>query len=90
MPPATGRVDRLKRRAAVAQLERGEDVALEVEVAGDVRAPEAELAGRGDDASQRVGRPDHDRGGRVGGAAAAAVVGPELDREVGTQNLFDE
>ena len=35
-------------RESAAQLERGEDVALDVEVAGDVRAPEAELAGRGE------------------------------------------
>ena len=45
----------------VAEPERGEDVAVEVEVAGDVGAPEAELARRGHDAAQRVGRPDDDR-----------------------------
>ena len=39
----------------VAEREGGEDVALEVEVAGDVRAGESELARRLDDAAQRSG-----------------------------------
>ncbi len=42
--------------------EHAEHVALDVELAGDVRAAEAELVGRGDEPAQRAGRPHHDRG----------------------------
>ncbi len=49
----------------LAQLERREQVALDVDVAGDVRAAEAELARRGDDAAYRVGRLHDERGGRI-------------------------
>ena len=45
----------------IAQLECGEHVAVDVEVAGDVGTREAQLAGCGDDAAKRVGGPDDDR-----------------------------
>ena len=70
---------------ALVQLEGGEDVALDVEVAGDVGPGEAELARRRQDAAQRVGRPEHERGRRVGRAELGAVVGPDGDRQVGAR-----
>jgi hypothetical protein len=64
----------------VAQFEHVEHVAFEVDVAGDVRASDAELAGRSHHAPDRVGRP-HDDGRRgIRRTTAAAVVGAEGDR----------
>ena len=65
-----------------AQLERVEDVALHVELAGHVRARDADLARRGEHVPQRVGRSDDERGVGVVGADAAAVVALDRDRRV--------
>ena len=75
---------------AVAQVEQRPDVAVELEVAGHVGPGEAQLAGRGDDAPQRVGRAD-DHGGRgVRRAGATAVVGLDRQRQVATEHLLDQ
>ena len=74
----------------VAQREGGEDVALEVEVAGDVGPPEAELARRLHDAAQRSGGADLQRGRRVGRPQPAAAVGLDRDRQIGSEDLFEE
>ena len=47
---------------------------------GHVCAREAQLAGRGDDVSDRLGPPNLQHGLGVGGPGAAAVIGPEADR----------
>ena len=75
----------------VAELQRFVDVALDVEVARDVRAAEAELTRRGDDAPQRVRRADDDRraGFVLRRAESASVVGSDRDREVGTKKVFE-
>jgi hypothetical protein len=80
----------VQRGQPVAQLERGEDVALDVEVTGDVGAAEAELARCGDEATQRVGGSEHERRRRVVRPGAAAVVGAEADRQVGSENRGDQ
>ena len=77
-------------RQVVAQRERSEDVALQVEVAGDVGPPEAELARRLHDAAQRGGGTDLQRGRRVRGPQPAAVVRLDRDRQVGPEELLEE
>jgi hypothetical protein len=74
----------------VAQRERGEDVALQVEIAGDVGPPEAELARRLHDAAQCGGGADLQRGRRVRRPQPAAVVRLDRDRQVGSEELFEE
>ena len=52
--------------------------------------PEPELTGRGDEPADRVGGPDHDRGGGVGRSEGAAVVGTERNRQVAPEQGLDE
>jgi len=77
-------------RQPVAQLEGGEDVALDVEVAGNVGAREPEFAGCKQDPAQRVDRPDHDAGRRVGWTEPGPVVPLECDREVVAEEVADD
>jgi hypothetical protein len=77
-------------RQVIAQREGGEDVTLEVEVAGDVGAPEAELARCLNDAAQRGGGADLQRGRRVRRPEPAAVVRLDRDRQVGSEELLEE
>ena len=72
------------------QLERGEQVALDVQVAGDVRPAEAEVARRGGEPAHRVGRLHDERGRRVLRAGVAAVVGLEADGEVFAEDPRDK
>ena len=58
----------------VAERERGEDVALDVEVTLDVGPGEAELAGRGEEPLERGRRAHDERRGGVRRAEAGAVV----------------
>ena len=70
----------------VAEREHREDVALDVELAGHVRATKPELAGRGDEPSEHGGGADQERGGRVGATEPAPVVRAHRDREVGAED----
>ena len=75
---------------AGAELERGEDVTLDVDVARDVRATEAELGRRGDDPAHRVRGSHDDRGGRMLRPGVTAVVGLEADGEVFAEDPRDK
>jgi len=77
-------------RQPAAELERGEHVAFEIEVAGDVRPTETELTRRGDDPADGVGRLHQDLRRRMLGPAATAVVGLEGHGQVGPDDLLDE
>ncbi len=77
-------------REPVAKLERGEQVALDVQVAGDVRPPEAEVARRGDEAPHGIGGFDHQCRGRLGGARVAPVVRLESDGEIFSEDPRDQ
>ena len=73
----------------VAQLERVEDVALDVERAGHVRARDADLARRGEHVPQGIRRPDDERRAGVVGPDAAAVVALDRDRGVAAEEPAD-
>jgi hypothetical protein len=67
-------------RQMIAERERGEDVALDVEVSLDVGAGEAELARRGQESLEGGRRAHHQRGIGVGPSHAGAVVRLDRDR----------
>src|SRR3954454_11719219 len=67
-----------------------EDVAVDLQLAADVSAAEAELVGSGDDPTQRIRGTHHDRGAGVGGPEARAVVGAEGNRDVVTEYVGEK
>jgi hypothetical protein len=69
-------------REAILDLERFEDVALEIEIAGHVRPAEPELTRGGGQTSERVRRSDDQRRRRVGRTGAAPVERLHGDRPI--------
>ena len=77
-------------REPLVEAERLVDVALEIELAGNVRAREAQLAGRGQQAAERVrGAKDHARR-RVRGPNDVSVVELDGHRRVRAEQLRDQ
>jgi hypothetical protein len=66
------------------------DVALEVDLAGDVRARKAELAGSGDDSAEGVGRAHDEAGARILGPEHGPVREGEGERSVPAQVVVDD
>jgi hypothetical protein len=77
-------------RQPLVQRQRRVDVAFDVDVAGDVRAPEAELAGRPDDSAQRGRGADDDTCAGVGRAERGTVVEFDRDRQIGAERRLQE
>ena len=67
-----------------------EDVAVDLELAGDVGAPEPQLVGRGDDAAEGIRGAHHDRRAGIGRPEARPVVGPERDRHLVAEHVGQE
>ncbi len=71
---------------ATGNVEEAEDVALDLDVAGDDRPGETELLpSSGDDAPHGIGRQDVHRGRAVGRPELASVVGHDAYRQVGAE-----
>ena len=73
----------------MAQCERGEDVAFELERATHVRAPKAQVARRREHVRQGIGRPDEQSGRRLRRAEGTAVITLDADRKVVAEQLGD-
>ena len=73
----------------VAERERFEHVAHDLELTGDVRAREADLAQPGEHVLQGLRRTHDDAGPAVAGTEVASVVTIDADRDVGTEEPGD-
>src|SRR5205823_13405958 len=80
----------VQRLEALTELDEREDVALDVEVPGDVCACETELVGGGYEATQRVRRADHEGRPGIVGARPASVVGAHREGRVGAHQRREE
>ena len=67
-----------------------EDVAVDLELTGDVGASEPQLVGGGDDAAERVRGAHHDGRAGIGRPEARPVVGPERDRHLVAEHVGQE
>ena len=74
----------------VGDLHDVEDVAVDLELTGDVGATEPELVGRGHDPAEGVGRAHDDGGACIGGPERRPVVGAERHRDVVAEHVGKE